>query len=122
MAIQFLIDESMPGALSRAVTRHNQKGVFLIDAQKVGGAEAPAFGAPDGDLLMWMEQRGYILVSYDKKTLPTHFAAHLAAGGHVPGIFLFKLCHAIPFIVEYLATVTHASRPEEWRDRIVFVD
>ena len=69
-----------------------------------------------------MEQEGRILASYDMKTLPSHFAAHLEAGGHVPGIFLFKLRHSLPFIVEYLATVTHASAPEEWVDRIVIVD
>jgi hypothetical protein len=122
MAIRFLIDESMPGALSRTVARHNQKGVFLIDAIKVGENAAPPWGTTDSDLLRWMEQERRILASYDKRTLPAHFAAHLEAGGHVPGIFLFKLRHSLPFIVEYLSTVAHASSAEEWVDRIVIVD
>ncbi len=122
MAIRFLIDESMPGALPRTVARHNQKGLFRIDANKVGEGDAPPFGTLDADLLIWMEKVGRVLASYDKRTLPAHFAAHLMAGGHVPGIFLFKLRHSLPFIAEYLATVTHASTTEEWVDRIVVVE
>jgi len=122
MAIRFLVDESMPGALLRAMLRYNHKGMFVIDALKVGEVGAPPFGTLDPALLVWMQEQGRILASYDKKTLPAHFAVHLERGGHIPGIFLFKLRHSIPFIIEYLATVTHASTPKEWVDRIVFVD
>jgi hypothetical protein len=40
----------------------------------------------------------------------------------VPGIFLFKLGHSLPFVVEYLATVAHASAAAEWVDRIIIVE
>ena len=63
-----------------------------------------------------------ILVSYDKKTLPDHFAAHLTAGHHSPGVFFFKLRHSIPQIVEFLSIVANASDPDEWRDRLFYVD
>jgi hypothetical protein len=122
MPIRFLIDENMPQALVRAIMRHNQRGLFLIDALKVGDSGAPDFGVRDAELLVWLEGEGRILVSYDKKTLPTHFAEHLTAGRHTPGIYLFKRRHAMPLIVEYLATVTHASAAKEWVDRIVIVE
>jgi hypothetical protein len=122
MPIRFLIDENMPGALSRTIIRHNQRGLYVIDALKVGDHLAPDFGTPDPVLLVWLEEHERILASYDKKSLPGHFADHLVAGRHTPGIFLFKHEHSLPFIVEYLATVTHASTPEEWTDRLVVVD
>jgi hypothetical protein len=122
MAIRFLIDENMPGALVRAVLRHNQRSAFVINALKVGDVDAPAFGTRDPDLLVWLETDGRILISYDKKTLPGHFANHLAANHHSPGIFLFKKRHALPFIVDYMATVAHASTPVEWVDRIVIAE
>ncbi len=121
MGIQFLIDESMPGALPRTIARHNRRGVELIQAVKVGDAGAPPYGTLDPDLLVWIEVENRILASYDIRTLPAHFADHLAAGRHVPGIFIFKLWHSLPFIVEYLAAVSHASVAEEWVDRIVIV-
>ena len=122
MAIHYLIDENVPVALSRAILRHNQRGLFLIDALKVGDSTAPDLGTLDPALLIWLEEQGRLLVSYDKKSLSLHFADHLPAGRHTPGIFLFKRRHSLPFIVEYLATVTHASTPDEWVDRLVIVD
>jgi hypothetical protein len=122
MAIRFLIDENMPGAVERAILRHNRQGIYVIDMMKVGDAAAPPKGTHDPELLMWLEGAGRILVSYDKKTLLMHFGNHLAAGHHVPGIFLFKTWHALQFIVDYMAAVAHASTSEEWVDRIVIVD
>jgi hypothetical protein len=122
MAIAFLVDENIPRAVSHAIIRHNRKGLYLIDAIQIGMVGAPGKGIADPDLLLWSEQHARILVSYDKKTLPDHFAAHLATGHHSPGVFFFKLRHSIPHIVEFLSIVAHASDPREWRDRLFYVD
>jgi hypothetical protein len=122
MPIQFLIDEDMPRAVYHAIVRHNQKTRDTIDAMYVGQLNAPPKGTQDPDLLIWAEETRRLLVSYDKRTLPKNFATHLVAGRHVPGIFLFKLHHSFPFIAEFLATVTHASSPDEWIDRIFVVE
>ncbi len=122
MPIQFLIDEDMPRAVYHAIIRHNQKTRDTIEALCVGQVTAPPKGTSDPDLLIWTEEEGRILVSYDKRTLPEHFAKHIAAGLHTPGIFIFKLHHSFPFIVEFLATIAHASTADEWLDRIFVVE
>jgi len=122
MAIEFLIDENMPRAVSRAIVRHNRLGIDLVEALQVGDMEAPPKGTLDPELLIWTEQQSRILISYDKKTLPEHFTAHLAAGHHSPGVLIFKPHHTFPFIAEFLALVTHATMPEEWIDLLYYVD
>ena len=122
MAIEFLVDENMPGAVCRAVVRHNRLGVDLVNAQQVGDMDAPPKGTRDPELLIWTERESRLFISYDKKTLPDHFAAHLATGHHSPGVLIFKPRHTFPFIAEFLALVTHASTPEEWIDLLYYVD
>jgi hypothetical protein len=90
MGIAYLLDEHMRGPLWRAIRRHNAKSPFLVDAVRVGDADAPSLSTPDPDLLLWCEEAGRILVSFDEKTLPGHLTEHLHAGHHAPGIFLVR--------------------------------
>jgi hypothetical protein len=122
MDMAFLIDEQMPGAVFKAIVRHNRNSPYRVNILVVGGPGAPPKGTLDPDLLVWTEETGRILVSYDKHTLPGHFADHLAAGRHTPGIFLFKLRHLIADIVEFLTLAAHTSSPDEWVDRILYVE
>lgn len=122
MDIAFLIDEQMPGAVFKAIVRHNRSSPFRVNAVVVGGPGAPPKGTLDPELLVWTEDASRILVSYDKRTLPGHYAAHLAASRHTPGIFIFKLRHPVAFVIEFLSVVVHTSSPEEWVDRILYVE
>ena len=49
MAIRFLIDENLLGRLSRAVARHNARGVNLIDAVQVGDIPTSAVKRGSGN-------------------------------------------------------------------------
>jgi hypothetical protein len=86
----------------------------------VGDPSDLPLGTDDRELLAWAEREARIIVSLDGSTLPTHLAAHLAAGHHSPGIMLVR---RVPFsqVVEFLALAAHASESSEWTDRITFV-
>ena len=72
-------------------------------------------------MLRWCEQADRILLSRDKRTMPIHYAAHVASGHYIPGIFLI-LTHASRMAVqESLELIVEASSPAEWRDRLVFL-
>jgi hypothetical protein len=49
-----------------------------------------------------------------------HFAAHLGAGHHSPGVFLVALPCSIPEILEALFYYADVSDEGLWRDRILF--
>jgi hypothetical protein len=83
-------------------------------------AELP-LGTSDSELLLWAEQHGFVLISNDPRTMPRHFAAHLDADHHSPGVFLIALPASIPTILEALFYYADASDDEIWRDHILFV-
>ena len=121
MALRFVLDENQRGLLWRAVVRHNQLGDYPVDVIRVGDPPDLPLGASDSEILIWCERESRILVSFDKKTLAEHLAAHLLAGGHCPGIFLVRRGSRVSLVVDHLALVAHASEAWEWSDRIEFV-
>ena len=87
----------------------------------VGDEMAPAIGTGDPELLQWIEQEGYVLVSRNRRTLPRHLREHLEAGGHVPGIFLLRRGHSIGRILDDLLLIWEATHAEEYWDRIEYL-
>lgn len=120
MALRFLLDENLRGLLWRYIVRHNARGVDPIDVIRVGDAGVFALGATDPDILDWCETNGRILVSHDKRTIPAHLLEHLTRGRHCNGVFLVRDAHPAD-IVEFLVAAAHASEPDEWHDRYIYI-
>src|SRR5712692_6657376 len=103
MALRFLLDEHLRGAMSGAIQQHNAAGVDPIDTVRVGDPQDLPLGSVDPDILVWAEREGRILVSLDKRTLPGYLAQHLQAGRHALGILIIRQLATIPQVVAYLA-------------------
>ena len=58
-------------------------------------------------------------VTRNRRSMPTHFAAFLEAGGHVPGILMVGEDFSVAQLSEDLLLIWGASEAEEWRDRLV---
>jgi hypothetical protein len=117
----FLLDEHLRGPLWEAIQAHNSKpGVLAIRAYRVGDWPAPSLGTDDPDLLLWAEREGVFSVSCDRQTMASYFWEHISAGRHLPGLILLPNVFSIPSVLEYLVLTTHASEPNEWRDRIAY--
>jgi len=121
MALGFVLDENQRGLLWRAVIRHNQIGLHVLDVVRVGDPPDLPLGSMDADILVWCEREDRILVSFDKSTMAGHLASHLQAGRRSPGIFMLRRGSHLPDIVDHLALVAHASDAWEWQDRIEFI-
>jgi hypothetical protein len=76
VALAFVLDENQRGLLWRAIVRHNQAGVNVLDAVRVGDFPDLPLGSSDPDILLWSEREGRILVSFDKATMADHLAEH----------------------------------------------
>jgi len=121
MALAFLLDENLPDRVYRAIVRHNHAGEEEVDVVRVGDPEDLPLSVDDRAILAWAERENRILVTEDENTMPGHLQAHLDAGRHSPGVFLVRPGTSIPELLEFLILVAHASRPEEWQDRVRFV-
>ena len=115
--IRFLLDEHVSPAIQRQLRRLAPQ----IEILAVGDAEAPPNGALDPDILVWLEENNYILVTENRNTMPAHFSDHLAAGRHVPGIFCIRPNFTIGRIIDELYMIWYASTADEYRDRILFI-
>ena len=117
MIPQFLMDEP----LARAIQK--QSGVLHpgMVVRLIGDEGAPERGTPDPEILIWLERHNYILVTNNRKTMPRHFRAHLAAGRHVPGILCFRRALTIGAILDELELIWGASDAEEYYDCLIYL-
>ena len=99
------LDENCRGPLWRAIQSHNSRGVHVIDAVRVGDLPDLPLRCPDPTILVWAERAGRILLTYDEKTMPGYWLAHIRSGSHSPGSFIVR--QTVPFleIIEALAIV-----------------
>jgi hypothetical protein len=88
---------------------------------RVGDPADLLLGFEDPDILLWAEREHRILVTHDPDTMPGHFADHLNAGHHSPGVFMLRPHSTLPSIVTFLVDAAYASTPEEWNDRLWFI-
>jgi hypothetical protein len=121
MALRYLLDENLRGPLWAALERANARRALPLEIACVGDQPELPLGADDAEILRWAEERGYVVVSSDIRTMPGHFAARLQAGRHSAGVFLVALPCSIPAILE--ALFYYADAPDEnfWQDQILFV-
>ena len=118
--VGYLLDENVPAAVGRALT-----GVEpAVRWVHVGvDPDAPPKGTPDPDVLAYAAENGFTLVTFDKRTMPGHAAAFVAAGGRTWGVFVFaagsQLSSAVIAEQLLLAWVTTAA--DEWVDRVEYL-
>ncbi len=115
--IRYLLDEHVPHAVRDQLLLREPGMQVLI----IGDDIAPTLGTPDPAILEWIERNGYILISRNRRTIPRYLQEHLAAGHHVPGIFLLRRRHSLGQLIEDLLLIWSASEPGEYQDRIEYL-
>ena len=113
----FLIDENLPPSIAVQIQRHEPR----IQVLAVGQPGAPPKSTPDRQLLCWIEENDYLLVTNNRASMPGHLRDHLAADRHIPGILVTPFPLGIGALVQELILIWGASLPDEYRDRIVYL-
>jgi hypothetical protein len=112
-----LLDEHLPNDLLHLL----RQPPHAFDVVRIGMLDCPGLGAPDPQILIWCEAESAILLTMDRRTVPTHLAAHLAAGRHVPGIIMLDGKQPWRAVVEDVTTILAALEPWEQRDAIHYL-
>jgi hypothetical protein len=121
MPLRYVLDEHFRGRLWHAIQRHNASGAYPIDAFRVGDPVDLPLGSLDPDILLWAERNGYVVVSFDKGTMPGHLAKHLQAGNYSPGVYLVRGNATIPQVVDYLILAAYTTDPALLRDHYEYI-
>ena len=83
-------------------------------------ADAALAGLKDPEVLRIAADSARILVSQDRRTMPTHFA-RFTAGAQSPGVILLREGISISTAIEELILIWSASEAEEWKGRLVWI-
>lgn len=120
MALAFLLDENLRGALWNAVQQHNTAGVDVLDVLRVGDPPAPPLGTLDPNLLVWCAAQGRVLVSSDRH-IGTHLASHWGAGHHSAGVPVLRPNWTVGTVLAALIGYDQSCEPPDMVDRIDYI-
>ena len=113
----FLVDENTSHTVGDQLLRRQPD----IELLTVGDERAPTLGTPDPQILIWLEENGYCLITRNRRSMPRHLRDHLATGRHIPGIFTLRPGASFGAMIEDLLMIWGASSPAEYQDQIVHV-
>ena len=120
--IRFVIDECVSKRVVRAISRWNAAHPSeVIDAIREGKPADLPRRTPDPAVLLWAERNARVVVSVDYTTMPGHFADHLAAGRHSPGMLFIRPGAILRDIISDLAMIAYAGDPDDFTDTIQYI-
>ena len=114
---KYLLDEHVDPRLRKALKRRYPE----IVVWRVGDIGAPALSSPDPDILTWCETNNFSLVTNNRASIPIHLRNHLAAGRHVPGIFILNPNLTMGQTADELALIWGAATPDEYADQLKYL-
>lgn len=117
MRPRFLLDEHVNPAIERQLQRYSRE----LDVVRVGGLGGPEKGTLDDDLLLWAEERHFILVSEDRSTLPDCLASHLESGHHSYGILWIRPGASLGRVIDELFLIWQVCAEDEFLDMGLFI-
>ena len=119
---RFILDEHMRGKVINSIRKRNADGISVyLDVVVVGEVPDLPRGSIDPTILLWAERENCLLVTYDKRSMPTHLTNHLMSGHHSPGILCFRRYLTIPGIIAELEIVEAAGQPDDFADTITYL-
>jgi hypothetical protein len=115
--VKYLIDENLPPAYQ--IQLLFQKPDLTVWA--IGDPGTPPKGTLDPEILNWCEQRQFILVTNNRRSMPIHLKDHLDQNNHIPGIFVLRPKATIKQILDDLILIAEVGEPDDFCDRIVHI-
>ena len=113
----YLVDENTTPALANQL-RQRQPSMNVLS---IGDGIAPPKGILDPDILLWLEEHGYSLVTRNRKSMPRHLQEHVAQGHHIPGIFTLRPKASLGDVLDDLLLIWEVAEPDEYQDQIVHI-
>ena len=112
--IKYLLDEHVNPHYKHGLQRRRPEIIVWC----IGDPGAPDKSTLDPDILIWCEERDFILVTNNRSSMPVHLRDHLASGRHCPGIFVINMRLSMGAIIDELELIWQGSELAEYRDLI----
>lgn len=115
--ICILFDENVDGLFVGLLANRESELVVW----QVGAPGAPPKGTADPDLLIWCEERKFMLVTNNRKSMPVHLKDHLNAGRHILGIILLNATLSVRENIDELWLIAISGDAARFQDRISYL-
>jgi predicted nuclease of predicted toxin-antitoxin system len=112
--IAFVVDQNFNEHIVDGLTRRDAT-VELTRVRDVGLA-----AAPDQTILQWAAERGLVLLTHDRQTVPSHAYARVAAGLPMAGVFVVRDDMPIRQAIEELLIAAHCMSANECKDIVTY--
>jgi hypothetical protein len=106
--VRSLIDQDLDHDILRGLIRRIPQ-LDAVTAFEIGMSEAT-----DTELLRWAAREGYIIVTHDRKTMPTHAAALMNEGENIAGLIVVPRSMPLHQVLEDLELMITCSEMDEW--------
>jgi predicted nuclease of predicted toxin-antitoxin system len=113
--LRLLIDEDVHGDIVDGL-RRRQPALEVVRVQDVGLRHTS-----DPIILEWAAQRGYVVVSVDKKTLAADAWDRVARGLPMPGVAILRILLTIGHAIKELEILALAGNPEDLQDQVIYL-
>src|SRR5262245_46688739 len=113
--LRLLADMNFNGDIVRGVLLRNPD-LDIVRAQDVGLNHAV-----DPDVLAWSADNNRIVLTHDRKTMPSFAYARVEAGEPMPGVFVLNDRFPVGKAIEEILLVDACSEQEEWSGRVVYL-
>jgi hypothetical protein len=110
--LRLLIDQDLDHVILRGLLLR-VPNADVITAHKVGLSDAP-----DPDLLAWAEEQKRIVVTHDRRTMPSHAAVRIARGESVAGVIVVSRRLPVSQVIDDLEIIVTCSDMGEWENII----
>jgi uncharacterized protein with PIN domain len=110
--LRILIDQDFDHDILRGIVRRLPK-LDYATAFESGLSELE-----DKKLLLWASQNKRILLTHDRRTMPTHFVKLLEQDNNLSGVFIVPRRMPIAQAIDELEIIITCSEQEEWQNLI----
>ncbi|MDQ6660534.1 MAG: DUF5615 family PIN-like protein [Chloroflexota bacterium] len=117
MSIRYLMDENLD-PLYKMQLLVKKPGLIVY---AVGDPGSPSKGTLDPEILCWCEENNFILVTNNRKSMPSHLGEHLAQGRRIPGIITLNAEMSVGDTIEELILIAEVGTIGDYQDRIEYL-
>lgn len=113
--IKLLADENLRNSIVRGIRRRLPE-IDIVRVQDVGLS-----ATADPDILAWAAEQDRVLITHDVGTVPGFAWNRVEQGQPMAGVLVVPERTHVGAVLEDLALVADAGRPEDRRDQVTFL-
>jgi predicted nuclease of predicted toxin-antitoxin system len=113
--LRLLIDQDLDHVILRGLLLRVPK-LDVVTAYQAGLGDAS-----DPDLLAWAAEQKRVVVTHDRRTMPSHASARIAARESVAGVIIVSRRLSVSQVINELEVIVSCSNVEEWENVIKYL-